>query len=136
MQVNSHISSLDISSNSMGDEGGMGIATMLQINSTLTNLFVSGCGLKTTSLIAISTVLQSNSSIQQFDISNNVLSTASLSQSTQTDIMTHLSVAIKINSGIKVLDISKMGINDFTLINLLAPALESNKTIEVLNLSR
>ncbi|KAJ3372343.1 hypothetical protein HDU91_003953 [Kappamyces sp. JEL0680] len=136
MQVNSKINYLDVSSNAVEEEGGMAIASMLQVNNGLANLFLSGCSLKATSIIAIATVLQSNNCIQQLDISNNALPSSSLSQSLVTDIMTHLSMAIRINTGIKILDLSKMGINDFAMVNLFGPALAANATLESLNLSR
>lgn len=136
LQVNSQINYLDLSGNDVEEEGGMALASMLQVNTGLANLFISGCSLRASSMIAISTVLQSNNGIQQLDISNNVLSTASLSHSLVHDTMTHLSIAVRVNTGLKILDLSKLGIDDFVMIHLLGPAIAANKTLETLNLSR
>ena len=133
---NLRINHLDISDNNFESKGGMAVAKMLQMNSSLTNLFISGCKLTATSLIAIFTVLGENRSIQQLDISNNVIPSARLSNSLLNDVMTHLSIMIRDNITIKILDISKMCINDDAVANLIAPAIGSNSVIEFLNLSR
>ena len=135
IQVNNQISYLDVSGNDIKEEGGMALASMLQVNNGLANLFISGCSLPASAMIAISTVLQSSNTIQQLDISNNKLPTSGLSHSLLSDTMTHLSLAVKINFSIKILDLSKLGIDDFVMIHLLSPAIESNRYIETLNLS-
>ncbi|KAJ3320598.1 hypothetical protein HDV06_005116 [Boothiomyces sp. JEL0866] len=135
LQYNTQITYLDLSNNEITDEAGLAIASMLQINTGITNLFLSGCKLQATSLIAITTVLQTNNYIQQLDISNNILSTGSLSQTLLNDVMTHLSIAITNNYGIKNLNISKMGITDYIMCNMLASAFQLNSNIETLNLS-
>jgi Ran GTPase-activating protein (RanGAP) involved in mRNA processing and transport len=86
-------------------------------------------------MIAIATVLQSNNNILQLDISNNILSTAGLSQSLLNDVMTHWALAIKVNYGIKILNLSKLGITDYIMVNLLGPAIRENRNLETLNLS-
>ena len=114
----------------------MALASMLQVNTELANLFIFGCSLDASSIIAISTVLQPNNSIQQLDISNNKLSTAYLSHSLVNDIMTHISITVRVNTNIKILNLSKLAINDFVMIHLLGPAIAANKSLETLNLSR
>jgi hypothetical protein len=86
-------------------------------------------------MIAIATVLQSNNNILQLDISNNILSTAGLSQSLLNDVMTHWAMAIKVNYGLKILNLSKLGITDHIMVNLLGPAIRENRNLETLNLS-
>jgi Ran GTPase-activating protein (RanGAP) involved in mRNA processing and transport len=141
LHYNLQINYLDISDNEITDIGGIAICSMLQvifiyqINTGIANLFVSGCKLPASSLIALATVLQSNNNIIQLDVSNNTLYTASLSQSLLNDVMTHLSMAIKLNYGLKMVNLSKMGITDYIMCNLLGPALQQNKNIETLNLS-
>jgi predicted TIM-barrel enzyme len=98
-------------------------------------VFISGCKLPATALIAVATVLQSNNYILQLDVSNNRISTSNLTQTLVDDIMTHFGITLTINYGLKVLNISKMGISDFVMVNILAPALRENKTLETLNLS-
>jgi Ran GTPase-activating protein (RanGAP) involved in mRNA processing and transport len=136
IQVNTTIKSLDLSENCIGDEGGMALASLLQVNSVLANLFVSSCGFGASSTISLATVLQTNNAIQQLDFSNNSLSTASLSHSLLRDTMTHLSTAIRVNTGIRIIVLSKLAINDYVIVHLLGPALKNNRTIESLNLSR
>jgi Ran GTPase-activating protein (RanGAP) involved in mRNA processing and transport len=64
-----------------------------------------------------------------------MLSTGSLSQSLLNDVMTHLSSALKVNYGLKVLNLSKLGLTDFIMVNMLSPAIYENKNLETLNLS-
>jgi Ran GTPase-activating protein (RanGAP) involved in mRNA processing and transport len=132
---NLQINYLDISDNEITDVGGIAMSSMLQINTGLVNLFMSGCKLPAASLIALATVLQTNNYLLQLDISNNMMSSANLSQSLVNDVMTHLSMAIKVNYGLKVLNLSKLGIADFVMINMLGPAIQHNKNLETLNLS-
>lgn len=135
MHYNTQINYLDVSDNDVKNDGGMALASMLQINTGIANLFISGCKLPASAMIAIATVLQTNNYIVQLDISNNILPTAGLSQSLLNDVMTHLAMAVKVNYGLKVLNISKLGITDFVMRNMLGSAIEHNRNIETLNLS-
>eukprot|EP00842_Homolaphlyctis_polyrhiza_P002430 jgi/Hompol1/3188/HPOL_006393-RA len=135
LTYNEKLVTLDISANSIGDDGGMALATLLQVNANISDLNLSGCSLAATSLIAFATVLQSNSSVMTLNLSDNMLSTSRLSQTLVNDIMARLAQTLQLNYGLKTLNLSKIGITDWNMCDLLASALKANKNIETLNLS-
>ncbi|KAH9255677.1 hypothetical protein BASA81_006283 [Batrachochytrium salamandrivorans] len=135
LTYNEKLAHLDLSENPIGDEGGMAIASLLQINANIFNLNLSGCSLGATSLIGLSTVLQSNNSVVNLDLSNNIPSISSRTQTLMNDVMAHLSKTLQLNYGIKVLNLSKFGITDWSMCDLLASAIQSNKNIDTLILS-
>jgi hypothetical protein len=106
------------------------------VNTAVSNLFVSGCKMPATAQIAIATVLHTNNYLLQLDISNNRLATSNLSQSLVNDVLTHFAITIMSNYGLKIFNLSKLGISDYAMVNILAPAIYQNKSLETLNLSR
>lgn len=153
--VNERLESLDLSGNVIGDEGGMELARMLQVrnaffleviisephdglqvNSALQKLAISGCSLRATSIIALWTVIKNNETILDFDISNNFTNSNSLSQSLANDVVMHLSGALKGNTTLKRLNLSKLSITDWSTCDYLAAALPFCVSLEFLDLSR
>ncbi|KAJ3411472.1 hypothetical protein HDV05_002161 [Chytridiales sp. JEL 0842] len=135
LMVNETLSTFDISYNPLMTEGGMHMASMLQVNNGLTRLYIAGCTLEASALIALSTVLQNNQFLEVLDISDNVSPRNRLSQSMENDIMMHISKMIRINDTLNELYLSKMGISDWTMCNLLSSAIRSNTTLKTLDLS-
>jgi hypothetical protein len=85
--------------------------------------------MKSNALIAFATVLQSNDILTHLDLSNIYLPRA------EGDISLHLSKMIKQNTSLTDLRLAKMGICDWSIVNLLAPALKSNTRLRKLDLS-
>jgi hypothetical protein len=135
LQLNERITTFIISNNPIGDMGGMEIARMLQVNNYITTLGISGTGLKATSLIAIWTVVKNNDVLIHLDISNNLSNLNNLTQSVANDVMLHLSRSISAKSCIKSLNLSKMGITDWSTIDCFAKALGECFTLDTLDLT-
>ena len=86
-------------------------------------------------MIALWTVLKNNDTLSHFDISNNMSHSSSLTQSVASDVMMHLSRALTGNISLKYLNLSKMGITDWSTCDFFATALESCSGLEHLDLS-
>ena len=86
-------------------------------------------------MIAIWTVLKNNDTLSHLDISNNLSNLNNLTQSVTNDVMLHLSRAISGHRALKYLNLSKMGITDWSTCDFFASALGECKSLEILNLS-
>ncbi len=134
--VNSTLNQLDIGGNELGDSAGMKFAAMLQVNVTLDTMTFKSCSFGARSLVALASVLSFSTVVRQLDLSDNVNHFNSLTQSLQTDIICHLSKAMQISSSLKELNISKMAITDWNMLDSLAYAIRYCISLEVLDLSR
>jgi hypothetical protein len=106
---------------------------------------MAGCGLDSGSLIAFATVLNNNDTITSIDFSDNRSCFSTLSQTLQHDTIKHLSCMVEVsfrshnriqqNYTLLEMGMSKLGITDWTSVDLLAPALKIASTIRILDLS-
>ena len=85
-------------------------------------------------MIALCIVLKSNDCINDLDISNNILSTSGLTQSISNDVMMHLSRSLDGNDSLKQLNLSKLGITDWSTCDSFAAALLKSAGLENLDL--
>jgi Ran GTPase-activating protein (RanGAP) involved in mRNA processing and transport len=134
--TNTTLIQLDIAGNPLGDAAGMKFAAMLQVNVNLHTMSFKSCDFGARSLVALASVLNFSNVIRQLDLSDNVTHFNSLTQSLQTDIVNHLSKAIQISNSLKELNISKMAITDWNMLDCLAYAIRYCMSLEVLDLSR
>ena len=79
--------------------------------------------------------MQNNDTLVKLDISDNLNHAHSISQSLQNDILQHISRMVQYNTGIRDLNLGKMGITDWAVCDYLVHGIKANKTIEVLDLS-
>lgn len=135
IQLNRALVFLDLSGNPIGDEGGMEIASALQIGANLKTLKLSRCGLRSKSLIAVASVTGRSTSLLELDISNNNNNTNISTQSNANNVMMHFANAISVNTDLKSLNMSQMGITDWSVVDLLAEAIQINECLTHLDLS-
>jgi hypothetical protein len=86
-------------------------------------------------MIAIWTVMKSNDTLFDLDISDNMSRTYNLTQSIANDVILHLSGALSQNRSLKSLNLSKLGITDWSTLDYFAKSLTSCALLETLDLS-
>ncbi|KAJ3224687.1 hypothetical protein HK099_008072 [Clydaea vesicula] len=133
--INESLFTLNIAYNHIKDEGGMEFASMLQINKKLCTLNLSGCSLNARSIIALSTVLQNNSTMKSITLTDNRSNLSTLTQSLQNDVVMHLSRMLKLNTFLQEIGLAKLGITDWSTIDMLSKALKISNGLRVLDLS-
>ncbi|KAI8848200.1 hypothetical protein BC829DRAFT_394639 [Chytridium lagenaria] len=124
LNINETLTFIDVGDNEIGDVGGMEFAAMLQAPLSAA-----------TSLIALFTVLQNNTTITHLDLSNNESHHSRSSQSLQNDLIMHLARMLKMNRGIKVMGLRKFGVTDWSMTDCLAMAVKVNMGVKELDLS-
>ena len=71
LQTNTTLTSIDLSSNQLGEVAGAAIGTALQTNTTLTSINLGGNKLGEVAGAAIGTALQTNTSLTSIDLDYN-----------------------------------------------------------------
>jgi Ran GTPase-activating protein (RanGAP) involved in mRNA processing and transport len=79
-------------------------------------------------------VLQSNQFLESLDLSDNLSPRNRLSQSLENDVMMHISKMVRLNDTLIELSLSKMGISDWVMVNLLSSAIGQNTCLRTLDL--
>jgi hypothetical protein len=118
---------LNLSGNTVGDDGGMAIAEMLTANRTLQVLKLSHTGLGTQSIISLATVLNFNKVLQVLEIENPRLF------SLQEESAVHLGRMLRVNDTLLELNLAKHGLRDFGAVELCV-GLVANKSLRYLDL--
>ena len=124
LSVNSSLTHLDLSENSIGDSGATSLTQALAVNSSLTNLNVSGNSIGDSGAVSLSQALAVNSSLTSLDLSLNIIGHcggASLSQ------------ALAVNSSLTNLNVSGNFIGDSGAASL-SQALTVNSSLTSLDL--
>lgn len=116
---NETLAHLNLSYNDIGDDGLIAISAMLQVNPTLQSLFLAGCGIGNRSFISLCTVMHTCESIRTLDISDNQSKLSTLTQSTVSSMMSHLSAMLVSNKSLVTLNVSKLGITVQYIYKLL-----------------
>ena len=125
LSVNSSLTHLDLSKNSIGDSGATSLTQALAVNSSLTNLNVSRNSIGDSGAVSLSQALAVNSSLTNLDLSLNSIGhcgAASLSQ------------ALAVNSSLTNLNVSGNCIGDSGAVSLFQ-ALAVNSSLTNLNVS-
>ena len=125
LTVNSSLTNLNLSHNSIGDTGAASLSQALTVNSSLTNLDLGSNSIGHTGAASLSQALTVNSSLTNLDLSWNSIGhtgAASLSQ------------ALTVNSSLTNLDLSKNCIG-LTGAAFLSRALSVNSSLTNLDLS-
>jgi len=128
LQNNETVVSLKANGNKFGNYGGMAFAGILQVNTTLQVLELGDTDLATESLIALATVLSYNHTLRVLDVSKPIL------YSQQEETTVHFANMLKVNKGLKELNLANHGIRDFGVTRLSENLME-NLTLTHLNLS-
>ena len=125
LAVNSSLTHLDLSKNSIHNSGAASLSQVLEVNSSLTNLNLSGNSIRESEPASLSQALEVNSSLTNLDLSGNSIrepGAASLSQ------------ALAVNSSLAYLDLSGNSIG-FSGAAYLSQALAVNSSLTNLDLS-
>ena len=126
LAVNSSLTNLDLSANGIGDSGAASLSQALAINSSLTNLDLSGTSIGDSGAASLSQALAVNSSLTNLDLSyNNIHGSGAAS----------LSQALSVNSSLTNLDLSDNNIRGSGAASL-SQAFAVNSSLTNLDLSR
>ncbi|CAH3103711.1 unnamed protein product, partial [Porites lobata] len=126
LAVNSSLTNLDLSRNSIGDSGAASLSQALAANSSLTNLNLSTKSIDFSGAASLSLALAVNSSLTNLDLSTNSIGFSGAAS---------LSQALAVNSSLTNLYLSRNFIGDSGAASL-SQALEVNSSLTNLNLSR
>lgn len=108
---------LDLSGNPIGFEGGFCAAQLLQTNTALVSLALDDCEVETEAVIALATALRENSTLTAFSLSNPRL----FSLSDETAV--HFAKMLEVNTSLVSLDLSKHGIRQHGLQQIVTALL-------------
>ena len=128
IKASSHLNTLDLSDNSIGDEGSRILAVSLYHEciagkcSTphLQKLNLSCCRISDSGIVALAGFIQENCSIELLDLSGN---------SCQSRVIPVLFSALKSCKNLSVLNLSRLSIGNFSVFSIL-----NSNSVEVLNL--
>ena len=125
LAVNSSLTNLDLSKNSIGDSGALSLSQALAVNSSLTNLDLSANSIGDSGAASLSQALGVNSSLTNLDLSANSIGVFGTAS---------LSQALSVNSSLTNLDLSANSIGDSGAASL-SQALAVNSSLPNLDLS-
>ena len=123
LRVNTSLTSLDLSRNSIGDEGASSLSEALRVNTSLTSLDLSGNSIGDEGASSLSETLRVNTSLTSLDLSRTCIS----------DGASSLSEALRVNTSLTSLDLSLNSIADEGASSL-SEALRVNTSLTSLNL--
>ncbi|KAF9577007.1 hypothetical protein BGW38_008081, partial [Lunasporangiospora selenospora] len=126
LKTNSTLTTLDLFSNGIGDDGAKALAEALKINSALTNLYLNHNSIGVNGAKALAESLKVNSTLTTLDSYNNIIGD---------DGAKALAEALKINSTLTTLCMGHNNIGDDGA-NTLADALKINSTLTTLKLEQ
>ena len=126
IQVTTTLQDLDISQNTISDDGILAISNSLKVNDTLCKLNLSGNKMTNEGLEKLTEAIQVNTTLQKLDISHNTISNDGISS---------IGDCLKINSTLCKLSMSSNQITDEGA-KKLAEAIKVNKTLQKLNVSK
>jgi Ran GTPase-activating protein (RanGAP) involved in mRNA processing and transport len=126
-EYNKSLTSLDLSGNTVGDEGGMAIAEMLTINRALRVLKLNSMELGTQSIMSFATVLNYNKALQVLEIENPRL--FSLHEETAV----HLGKMLRVNDSLQALNVAKHGMRDMG-VHQICTGIVDNQCLTALDL--
>ena len=154
LTVNSSLTYLDLSQNTVGDNGASCLSQALKANTTLTTLLLQLTGIGEAGASYLSQALKVNSSLTYLDLSRNTvgdngascLSQALKANTTLTTLLSQLtgigeagasyfSQALKVNSSLTYLDLTVNSIGDAGA-SFLSQALRENSSLTKLNLAK
>ena len=126
LRVNTSLTSLDLSENSIGDGGGASSLTeALRVNTSLTSLHLSCNSIGDEGASSLSKALRVNTSLTSLDLSQNSIGDEGASS---------LSKALRVNTSLTSLDLSQNSIGDEGASSL-SEALRVNTSLTSLHLS-
>ena len=153
LSVNSSLTNLDLSDNTVGDSGAVSLSQALAVNSSLTNLDLTRNSIRDFGAASLSQALSVNSSLTNLDLSGNDIGyagAASLSQALAVNSsLTHLNLrgncigfsgaaslsqSLAVNSSLTNLYLGWNNIGDSGAVSL-SQALADNSTLTNLDLS-
>ena len=125
LAVNSTLTNLDLSENSLGDEGATSLSQALKVNSTLTNLDLRGNSIGAEGATSLAQALKVNSTLTTLDLGWNSIGAEGA---------TSIAQALKVNSTLTNLDLgsNRIGAEGATS---LSQALTVNSTLTNLDLT-
>ncbi|KAJ1617586.1 hypothetical protein T492DRAFT_1098645 [Pavlovales sp. CCMP2436] len=119
---NSSLRVLDLSGNPIGFEGGFCAAEMLQTNESLVSLALDDTDVETQAVTALATALRENQTLTAFSLSNPRL----FSLGDETTV--HFATMLGVNTTLQSLDISKHGISEHGLRQVVTALLAPRET--------
>ena len=125
LSVNSSLTHLDLTGNSIGDSGTASLSQALAVNSSLTNLNLGWNYISDSGAASLSQALAVNSSLTNLNLSWNSIGDSGAAS---------LSQALEVNSSLTKLDLSGNNIGDSGAASL-SQALEVNSSLTKLDLS-
>ncbi|XP_068738348.1 protein NLRC3-like isoform X2 [Montipora capricornis] len=125
LAVNTSLTSLDLSQNSIGAEGGTSLSQALAVNTSLTTLDLSDSSIGADGVTSISQALAVNTSLTTLDMSHNSIGAEGA---------TSLSQALAVNTSLTTLNLSANFIGAKAATSL-SQALAVNTSLTTLNLS-
>ena len=96
LRVNTSLTSLDLSNNSIGDEGASSLSDALRVNTSLTSLNLPGNSIGDEGASSLSEALRVNTSLTSLDLSNNSIGVEGASS---------LSEALRVNTSLTSLNL-------------------------------
>ena len=124
LRVNTSLTSLDLSENSIGDEGASSLSEALRVNTSLTSLDLSENSIGDEGASSLSEALRVNTSLTSLDLSENSIGDEGASS---------LSEALRVNTSLTSLDLSDNSIGDEGASSL-SEALRVNTSLTSLDL--
>ena len=125
LKVNTSLSSLNLSNNSIRHKGAKSLAQALRVNTSLSSLDLSGNSIDAEGANSLAQALRVNTALSSLDLSKNSIDAEGANS---------LAQALRVNTSLSSLDLSKNPI-DAEGANSLAQALRVNTSLSSLNLS-
>ncbi|KAJ3351744.1 hypothetical protein GGF32_004099 [Allomyces javanicus] len=135
LTYNTTLRALDLSHNPIGGDGGLALASVLQVNTTLQKLSVRHCDLALPALMAMWTVLHRNTTLIHVDVADNLGGAHHHAPSLHADAVRHVAHMLAVNRTVTHLGLAKLNIDDFDVVQHLAPAIEAATSLVSLDLS-
>ncbi|KAG0196550.1 hypothetical protein BGX28_009996, partial [Mortierella sp. GBA30] len=126
LKTNSTLTTLDLSSNSIGENGAIALSEALKTNSTLTTLHLKRNSIGDNGAVALSEALNTNSTVTTLNLSYNSIGDNGA---------VALSETLKTNSTLTILDLRNNSIRDDGVV-ALSEALKTNSTLTTLDLRK
>lgn len=123
------LQSLDLSNNTLSDEGGVAVAALAGSHPALCWLSLRHTDIGINTIIALSAAIASTRSLQTLDISDPLLF------SRDDDATTHIARALRVNRSVTSLRLSKHRFFDFAATSILTDCLLDNCVVKHLDLT-
>ena len=125
LKINNSLQELNMEYNKISNKGAKRIAEAIKVNTTLKILNINDNTISDDGVVSISDSLKSNNSLQELNMSSNQITSEGAKK---------IAEAIKVNTTLKILNINDNTISDDGVV-AISDSLKSNNSLQELNMS-